>query len=425
MRGPHFGLPVALLGLLGSSSLGCKPGAQATSSLMVAESYSEHSAIKKYCSGGGKKTMMRQMTVRIDANTTMLVHSRDICAKRSSKKAFALGGDRVPIVILRYGAPENLVEFRKVEGTLQKSGYDPIVISNKSGEALRSEFEKLKASRPELANQDLRAIVQGHGAISSDDQQHVISIKHPPTAEGAEPTFELIKTAEDVVAPFEVLTGRTQNCSILIDSCYSGQVVHDVNKPTRPNDYLGPDGKVAVASAVNSNRPDVADNGTVLNYMLSMSDVDSPDRAAADADKDGSVSLAEASSYLGTRRGIHHESSDFESATYERFNLAAQSWIAPHGDGRLPPGVEDRLKTNDSSSRETIESIPESKASGQKETVGMSNVNSGMFVGGSREAAEMTLFPLPVEDDTPAPVYGDSRYLPTNDLQSQNPDQRE
>lgn len=393
---------------------------------MVAESYTEHGAIKQYCGGGGaRERMMRQMTVRIDQDTMMLVHSRDICAKRpKATPGFSLVKKNVPVVILRYGSPKELEKFKAVDATLAKSGYTPVVFTNKSGDELRSEFEKLRVAKPMFASQDLRAIVQGDGGISKDDQQHFIGIETPAKVAGQAPTAGVVKTAEDIIAPFEVLTGRTHNCAVLVDSCYSGQVVHDVTKPTKPNDYLGPNGNVAVASGVNSSRVDIADDGTVLNYMLSMSDVDSPDRAAADANRDGSVSLDEASSYLGDRGGIHHPRMDGDPAFYERFNLKASSWIGPDtSQGPVSPQMEERLKTDETYSRAEIEQTKASSA--DSATKSISNVNSGMFVGGSREASEMTLFPLPVEEATPAPIYGDSQTQPADDLQTKNPDQRE
>ena len=256
-----------------------------------------------------------------------------------------------------------------------------------------------------MVTNDLRTIVQGHGGISSADQQHVIGDK-------------FVKTAEDVIAPLEVLTGPGRKCSVLVDSCYSGQVVHDVESPTKPNKFLGTDGKVGVASSSTSFRPDYADNGTVLNTMLSMSSPDSTDRLAADTNKDGGVSLDEASTYINGKGGVYHDSHT-DGVITNKYDLNAVSWIEPKEVNGADPEIANRLKYNDDSSRTEIDSASQNKA--EQTLSSSSKLTSEMFVGGNKEATDMLLFPTPIKD-VEATTFGDSVKPVTPSV---NPDQRQ
>ena len=391
----------------------CKPTAS-TSSLAVF-SGGEAQAIKEHCSKSSKKNLRRQMTLKLSDYTTMIHYSPNVCVGEDSRRAaLGLTGEvksRIPIIILRYGDSEDLTAFKDIEKPLNGSGYEAIVYENKSGDSLRTTLANLKATRPDILNSDVRFVIQGHGAIASGDQQHVIKTAANPDTEANSESSPTVKTGEDIIGPLEIITGPGKKCGGLVDSCYSGQVIHDVENPTNKNQFLP---KVAVGSASTSFKTDFADEGTVLNAMIAMSRPETGVHKGADVNGDGGVSLDEASGYINGKGGVLHPNAERFTEAYK---IGAVSWIS---EDLHDPKIEDRLKTNDATSRAEIEA---QSTKGADSTVTHDSApSSQMFVGGAKPATEMVLFPQPILDNT-EPVFKDS--VSPNIPAAVNPDQRE
>ncbi len=213
----------------------------------------------------------------------------------------------VMIVATQSGGAESDSIVKSTDAYMKKqaqdNGFQVVNASNLSGDALKKYVAAVARANPKaFAGKNTVLFTGGHGDIMTNDKGQD---RHQIAASEADHRARQVETVRDIVKPvfdgIKDATGAEQKVSAFVSSCRSGEAAQDVKEVFGDDNHVG----LVASSTRDQNSFGPGEQGieqAAIAFAKTMAR-SSKDRASADANHDGKLTIGEFAKHWNTSHG--------------------------------------------------------------------------------------------------------------------------